>query len=183
MRKLLVLITLFASLSGLAENQCGYSTPQGGVDVFPWSQAQPFAWDNIQGLWQVNDFPDTFLRLRVIRANQSVKQLKVELLSKIDCAQPLMTGSGFINYSEKNVVRIFLKDKSGHVRFLKLGYFNPSDLKLSQAVCGQRVLIASVIEPLSSQPDQRNENEMSESIFMLEKVTSSLGFSCKKQKN
>ncbi|MES2802578.1 MAG: hypothetical protein V4654_08815 [Bdellovibrionota bacterium] len=161
---------------------CGYNT-LGGADTFPWSLAQPFPWDSVQGLWKVSDDPDQVVRMRVVRQDQKVKHLSVDVLSRSACGST-MKGVGIITAAEKNVVRLNLTDLKGEAHLMKLAFFDTRDLKMDQEVCGQSVLAATVVhfdnegedDPINSQKPAEQSN------MMLKKITNSTEFYCKKRR-
>ena len=180
MKRLLIAITLLASLAGHAQNQCGM-TPQ-GIDTFPWSLAQPFPWDSIQGLWQITGQSDVVLQMVVTREDQKKKNLNVVVLSRTQCSQnPLMKGVGIVTAAEKNVVRINLVDQNGVTKLMKLAFFDSRDLQINSDVCGGSVLAASLID-LGSESESEIYSP-SKANVMLKKMSASLSFHCRKKKN
>lgn len=161
---------------------CGYNT-QGGADTFPWSLAQPFPWDTIQGLWKVSDDNDQVVRMRVVRQDQKVKHLSVDVLSRRACAST-MKGVGIITAAEKNVVRLSLTDPQGQAHLMKLAFFDTRDLKMDSNICGASVLAASVIHLDNEGEDDTGSNlKPAEQLnMMLKKITDSTDFYCKKRK-
>lgn len=165
-----------------ADNKCGYNT-QGGADTFPWSLAQPFPWDSVQGLWKVSDDQDQVLRMRVVRQDQKVKHLSVDVLSRSKCAST-MKGVGIITAAEKNVVRLSLTDPEGQAHLMKLAFFDTRDLKMDTNACGSTILAASVIQLDNEGEDDTVDNQKpaEQSNMMLKKITNSTEFYCKKRK-
>lgn len=161
---------------------CGYNT-LGGADTFPWSLAQPFPWDSVQGLWKVSDDADQVLRMRVVRQDQKVKHLSVDVLSRRACAST-MKGVGIITAAEKNVVRLSLTDSEGQAHLMKLAFFDTHDLKMDSNVCGASVLAASVIHLDNEGEDDTSSDQKpaEQSNMMLKKITDSTDFYCKKRK-
>lgn len=162
---------------------CGYNT-LGGADTFPWSLAQPFPWDTIQGLWRVSDDQDLVVRARVVRQDQKVKHLTVDVLSRSQCAST-MKGVGIITAAEKNVVRLSLTDTRGKAHLMKLAFFDTRDLQMDQNICGQTVLAATVVNFDSEGEDDSSfdQKPAEQSNMMLKKITSSTDFYCKKRRN
>jgi len=182
-KKVLIVFTLLFSGIAYSQNQCGLST-LGGIDTFPWSVAEPFPWNRIQGLWKVSNDSNTIIKFRVNRTDSQSKKLSIEVyLRNQDCLRPAMTGLGIINSSEKNIVRATLKDHEGHTNLLKLAWFNSEILQLSGNNCDPNVLLASLVN-LSDESSFANtefrENEAPQ--MMLKKITGSLDFYCKKRK-
>lgn len=162
---------------------CGYTKQGGPIDGFPWSLAQPFPWDTIQGLWKVSDSPDQVIRMKVVRQDQNAKLLSVDVLSRKECNGPIMKGVGIITFAEKNVVRISLTDKQGQTFLMKLAMFDAVDLQMDKQVCGQSILVASVLsfdnDGDSDLSDTLNTTEQSN--MLLKKITSSTDFYCRKR--
>ncbi|AZZ35391.1 hypothetical protein CIK05_00765 [Bdellovibrio sp. qaytius] len=160
---------------------CGYNT-QGGADTFPWSLAQPFPWDTIQGLWRVSDEPDQVVRMRVVREDLKVKHLSVDVLSRRACAST-MKGVGLVTAAEKNVVRLSLTDDQGETHLMKLAFFDTRDLRLDQNICGASVLAATVVHFDGEGEDDIADDQkpVEQSNMMLKKITDSTDFHCKKR--
>jgi hypothetical protein len=179
-KNLLVVASLFFSFNLRAAEQisCG-PTIQGGGDIFPWSQAQPFPWTKIQGLWIIEGKSDMILRFKVIRQTSRLKQLEVEVFSNAqDCPLLQTTGIGIINASEKNVVRINLGNK-----FVRLAVFLSDDLKINKEICGSQVMAISMID-LSADTASRvgaAVAEIESQNMVLKKITSSMDLYCKKR--
>lgn len=161
---------------------CGYNTA-GGADTFPWSLAQPFPWDTIQGLWKVSDDPDQVVRMRVVRQNKKVKHLSVDVLSRLACAST-MKGVGIITAAEKNVVRLSLTDTEGQTHLMKLAFFDARDLKLDMNVCGESILAATMVHFEGEGEDDTggSQKPTEQSNMMLKKITNSTEFYCKKRR-
>lgn len=184
----LIIVLLFSAVFAQAEqNSCGLNTQ--GIDTFPWSYAQPFPWDDIQGLWKVSSDPDYVIRMRVVRKDTASQKLQVEVLSRSKCRR-IMHGPGIINEKEKDVVRIGLKDQEGTIRMMKLAFFDARDLKMDANICGQSVLAASIIDieneadDLKANPNDNGQKALeSKSNMMLKKITSSTDFYCRKNRN
>lgn len=169
-----------------AENpSCGLNKQGGPIDTFPWSVAQPFPWNTIQGLWKVSDSQDQVMRMRVVRQDQNAKHLSVDVMSRNQCSGPVMKGVGIVTAAEKNVVRLTLTDKEGQTYMMKLAMFDTADLQMDQNLCGQSILAASVItldnegeDDISADPAKSAE----QSNMMLKKITNSTDFYCRKRK-
>jgi len=198
MKTILILISLvFISLSahayddgdtdffGSGVQQCSDNshTMGGGVDVWPWSFAKPFPWDNIQGFWQLGDNPDAFIKARVLSSNNNRKILSLAVYGEGICSKPYAKGTGYVDVTEKNVVRAILSD--GVYRYqLKIGMFDPRDVAGINA-CSQNIMAASmqVIERASKSSD-KNVAPLDPDItethnMMLKKATVDPGSSCK----
>ncbi|MFN3455324.1 MAG: hypothetical protein ACK41T_10225 [Pseudobdellovibrio sp.] len=180
MKRFLILLIMMISISTHAvTNKCGLNL-QGGIDTFPWSLAQPFPWDFVQGLWQINDNTNDIIRVRVVRSDENTKHLKIDILSRLECGA-IMRGKGIITASEKNVVRILLTNREGSNAMMKLAFFNPQDLKATSGMtCDSQVLAASLINiDEHAKPFQAAQFENTNMV--LKKVTSSLDFYCRKR--
>lgn len=117
-------------------------TMGGGVDVWPWSFAKPFPWDNIQGFWQLGDSDSTFLKARVLSTTNNRKILSVAIYGEGICSKPYAKGTGYVDIAEKNVVRAILSD--GVYKYqLKIGMFDPRDVA-GVSMCGQNIMAASM---------------------------------------
>jgi len=184
MKKFMVLLVLCFSGIVNAQSQCGLNT-LGGVDIFPWGSASPFLWSNIQGLWKIKDDNSLVFKFKVTRVSTSSKQLTVEIFNpKLGkCDKPTMTGFGIINASEKNIVRLSVKDSAGKNSLLTLAWFNLDQLNVVGTNCNPDVLIASMISLTDDTsfneyaPEQNDDPKM-----MLKKITGTLDFYCKKRK-
>lgn len=172
MKRLILLIVFLVSGYAQAQAQCGFSTL--GIDGFPWSVAQPFAWNEIQGIWKVESQPEMLFRFKVTRQTSRFKQLNVEVYSRLDCTQPVMKGIGLVSAFEKHVVRINMDNK-----MMKIAWFDSRDLKMNPLICGQSILAASIIN-LESGYSYKDEEDSEPTILMLKKITSSLDLFCKK---
>ena len=176
----------YGNLAMTQENpSCGLSKQGGPIDTIPWSVAQPFPWNSIQGLWKVSDSPDQVMRMRVVRQDQNAKHLSVDVMSRSQCNGPVMKGVGIITAAEKNVVRLTLTDKEGQTYLMKLAMFDTADLQMDKNLCGHTALAASVITL-----DNEGEDDLGgdlktaeQSNMMLKKITSSTDFYCRKRKN
>lgn len=182
----LVIGFLFFALGAHAQTPACGLNKQGGGDIFPWSKAEPFVWETIQGLWKVSDQPDNIIRMRVVRKDSASSKLEVEVLSRSQCGR-VMRGPGIINDSEPNVVRISLVDSTGTTRLMKLAFFDSRDLQMDANLCGQTVLAASVIEIGHESDDKiiKDATKTAEpkSNMMLKKITPSTDFYCRKRRN
>lgn len=99
------------------------SQPLGGVDVWPWSVAKPFPWDNIQGFWKLGDDETSYLKARVLSSTSTRKILSISLLGDGLCSKPYARGTGYIDVTEKNVVRALVSDGTFKYQ-LKLAKFD-----------------------------------------------------------
>jgi hypothetical protein len=153
MKTILILITLllvnvqaFAELdeakSGAATCSDGTKTMGGGVDVWPWSYAKPFPWDNIQGFWKLSENSEAYLKARVLSTANNRKILALTLYGDGVCAKASAKGTGYVDFTEKNVVRAILSD--GVYKYqLKIGMFDSRDIA-GVDLCSQSVMAASM---------------------------------------
>ena len=145
MKTIFILITvLFFNLTSFAAaSLCdgNSQTMGGGVDVWPWSVAKPFPWDNIQGYWKLGNNNDSYIKARVLSTTKNRKILSLQLFGEGICSKPYAKGTGYVDVSEKNVVRAILSD--GVYKYqLKLGMFDPRDV--DSRACGQNIMAASM---------------------------------------
>ena len=151
MKKLLgalvfVLVCTFGALNAKAgiESTCNNDAQtMGGVDVWPWSMAVPFPWDNIQGFWKLGEEEDTYVRARVISSTSNRKILSLQIYTEGVCAKPSSKGMGYVDASEKNAVRAILSD-SDYKYQLKLGLFNSRDVTVNADLRCDKVMAASM---------------------------------------
>ncbi|MFZ3229846.1 MAG: hypothetical protein WA160_06555 [Pseudobdellovibrio sp.] len=158
---------------------------QGGIDTWPWAVAQPFPWNNIQGIWQLNtDLADTYFKIRI---GISDSQRKVLIISKIvggNCSKPVAKGVGFVSSNEKNVIHAVIADDQLRYQ-LKLAVFNPQDISSSliytDGRCNKNILAASaqIIGHTGKMAEPLTETMPTENM-MLKKVSNSLDSICKK---
>ena len=176
-------LILFASLS-FAQSSCDFFI-QGGVDTWPWNVAQPFPWTTIQGVWKLNsDSSNTFFRIKVTNSTSDKKILAVEKVTAGNCKSPVAKGIGYINSSEKNVVRMIMSDKTLRYQ-LTLGMFDAKVLANNGiSVCGDQVLIANmqVIGQLKYPRKPINTDQFQAEMMMLKKIPGSIDSICKKQR-
>lgn len=182
--KILLTVFLISGLSVQADDlsfSCSFK-PQGGVEYFPWSVANPFPWNDIQGLWALSSDSNLYLKARVINSNKSRKLLNVSLISEDRCVKPIASGTGYVDSLEKNVVRAILSD--GVYRYqLKLGMFDASDLQIDANLCGANILAATVkIMGASPKNDNYYHNVRASQVhnIVLKKISDDLNAICKK---
>ena len=188
---LLVSLTSYArsasfpiSTPASAPSQCSIKI-QGGVDGFPWSIARPFPWTDIQGIWKLKDgVVPYYLKAKIIRTTTNRKTLKLMIVSDGDCSRPVATGVGFIDFSEKNVVRAIISDGMSKYQ-MKLALFNIKDLAENAQGCDEDVMAAS-LQVLGTLPEFRSNDlvaggeEGNAENIMLKKVSKDLSSICKK---
>lgn len=139
-------VVLMTSLWGASANaQCDSSNVlKGGVDILPWSVVQPFPWDNIQGYWQLGDSNNVFIKARVLSSTNKRKILQLTVHTEGICSRPSARGTGYVDVTEKNVVRALISDHMYKYQF-KMGLFDARDLQTSLALaCKQNVVAVSV---------------------------------------
>ena len=157
---------------------------QGG-DYFPWSNAQPFPWSDIQGVWKLKDgLVPFYLKAKVVRTTSNRKILSLSIVSEGNCTRPVAQGVGYIDLSEKNVVRAIMNDGASRYQ-MKLASFDSEDLKMDSFSCGENIMAASLRLIGPSKPSKTSSLLSSENVdgaenIMLKKVSDDLGSICKK---
>lgn len=140
----LISIDAFASgfTDGGSDTQCSLAQTQGG-DAWPWSVAQPFPWNNIEGYWKLGDQDDTsYVKAVVTSTTNKRKILKLSAYTDGFCSKPIAKGTGYIDATEKNVVRSLLSD--GVYRYqLMMGMFDMRDLT-GKMTCTENVIAVSM---------------------------------------
>ena len=158
---------------------------QGGVDGFPWSSAKPFPWTDIQGVWKLKDgVVPYFLKAKVIRTTTNRKILNLMIVSDGDCSRPVAQGVGYIDSSERNVVRAIINDGTSKYQ-MKIALFDIKDLAEDASGCDEGIMAAS-LQVLGSLPQTRSntlvsaDEEGSAENILLKKVSKDLTSICKK---
>lgn len=139
-------VVLMTSLLGVSANaQCDNSNVlKGGVDILPWSVVQPFPWDNIAGYWQLGDSNNVFIKARVLSSTNKRKILQLTVHTEGICSRPSARGTGYVDVTEKNVVRALIADHMYKYQF-KMGLFDARDIQDSLSLsCKQNVVAVSV---------------------------------------
>lgn len=132
-----------------AWQECNAKIKGGGVDGFPWSIAKPFPWSDIQGVWKLRDGANPYyLKAKVIRTTSNRKILSLSVISEGNCAKPIAQGLGYIDFSERNVVRAIMNDGIAKYQ-IKIASFDVRDLEMDAYTCGENVVAAS-IQPIGS---------------------------------
>jgi hypothetical protein len=156
----------------------------GGVDALPWSVAQPFPWNNIEGYWKLGDDGSSYLKAAVISSTNRRKILSLQIYAEGVCSKPYARGTGYIDAAEKNVVRALVSD--GTLKYqLKLGLFDSRDVN-GVISCTQNVMAASMQvigrAKKSADPTQPPlDSSVTETHNMLlKKVSADLVEACKK---
>lgn len=183
------LISLLFSVSTYAVTpvpSCN-SKIQGGVETFPWGFEEPFAWNNIQGVWRVMSDPNMLMQFRVTGESEETKRLFVQIFDRKNCSKPLYRGPGIITEDEKNIVKALIGDK-----LMRLAYFSAESLSINPLSCGDKVLAASIIDsvdihgnPVDFSAGRVEKgyqvDEVPAENFLLKKLSSSLEIYCKKK--
>lgn len=185
MKAILINLSLlfFVSLANAQAANCKISIQGGGVDTWPWMVAQPFPWNNIQGIWKLStDNSTTYFKMRVISSNSKRKVLNISKIEGGNCGSPIATGVGFVTTDERNVVRAIMTDK--RLRYqLKLAMFDTKDLSESSLLsCGDEVLAASmqVIGQKNKISTPIDVSTYEVENMVLKKISTSLDSICKK---
>ncbi len=131
--------TAYATASA---NTCFDNGIQGGVDIWPWSVARPFPWGNIEGYWKLGDDQTTYLSAQVLSSTNKRKILSLNIHKDGFCSKPYAKGAGYIDATEKNVVRALLSDGTYKYQ-LKLAMFDGRDI-IGFRECGQNIVGASL---------------------------------------
>jgi len=139
---LLVSFEVMAARPQVSCNSDG-STIQGGVDILPWMVAKPFPWDDISGFWKLGDDNGSYVRAKVQSSTSNRKILTLQVYADGLCSRPYARGTGYIDITEKNVVRAILVDSQYRYQ-MKLGLFNPRDLSMDVNSCSSNVLAVSM---------------------------------------
>ncbi|AGH94394.1 hypothetical protein [Pseudobdellovibrio exovorus] len=130
--------------SASASAQCDNSNVlKGGVDILPWSVVQPFPWDNIAGYWQLGD-SSVFIKARVLSSTNKRKILQLSIHAEGICSKASARGTGYVDVTEKNVVRALISDHMYKYQF-KMGLFDARDIQDTLALsCKQNIVAVSV---------------------------------------
>ncbi|MEK6629089.1 MAG: hypothetical protein AABY53_10725 [Bdellovibrionota bacterium] len=159
------------------------TTPQGGVDYWPWSVAQPFPWDHIEGFWKLGEDPAIYLNAHVLSSNNNRKILSLSIHKDSVCSKSSAKGTGYIDAAEKNVVRALIGD--GVYKYqLKIAMFDMRDIdwlydcdKNVMAVSMQ--LISRGRRPRTQLPPIFDTDDTETHNIMLKKVSPGAVSSCK----
>jgi len=141
---LILFMICFQASASKAQLYCGNdgSTIQGG-DVWPWSVAKPFPWDDISGFWKLGDDDGSYVRAKFLSSTSNRKILTLQIYADGLCSRPYARGTGYIDVTEKNVVRAILIDSQYRYQ-MKLGLFNPRDLSMDVNSCSSNVMAVSM---------------------------------------
>ncbi len=190
MRKFLIILPLvFLSFATMAQPSitsgmmCDDAHISGG-DAWPWSIAKPFPWDNIQGYWKLGADNYSYLSAKVLSTTNSRKILSLSVLDDGVCAKPYAKGTGYVDVTEKNVVRALVSD--GVFKYqVKLGMFDSRDL-IGQNSCSTDIMALSIqviarvrktFDPVAG-PLDPSVTEMRNMV--LKKVTINVDEACKR---
>lgn len=181
---LVLLIFNSASVSFAAVDGSSCINIQAGGDAWPWSVAKPFPWDNIQGYWKLGDDQSSYLSARVLSTTKNRKILSLSVLGEGLCSKAYAKGTGYVDVTEKNVVRALVSD--GVYKYqLKLGMFDSRDL-VTQNSCSPDVMAVSMqVIARAKKSNDLNlvplDPKVTETINMvLKKVTLDVDTACKK---
>ena len=179
---LLSLSLIFFAHAAHSQQACSIQT-LGGVDTWPWQYAQPFPWDNIQGVWKLStDSSGVYFKMKITGQTKKGKILSITKFSTENCSESLASGVGFVGSQEKNIVRAVLSDSSFRYR-LTLGLFDTRQLTAKDVSCGDQVLAASMevigqrglLTSISGAPV---DNEVQ--LMVLKKISKSFETICKR---
>lgn len=173
-------------IGAIADGRAGSCNgqPMGGVDILPWSFAQPFPWDNIQGFWKLGDDESSFLKATVLSSTNRRKILSLSVYGDGVCSKAYARGTGYIDVAEKNVVRALVADGTYKYQ-LKLGMFDSRDLTGVNS-CSENIMAASMqVVGRARKADNTKQMPLDPSVtethnMLLKKVTIDLGEACKK---
>lgn len=139
-----VIAVAVSAFSSTGHAQCNTNVLKGGVDILPWSVVQPFPWDNIGGFWQLGGSNSVFLKARVLSSTNRRKILQLTVHVDGLCSRATARGTGYVDVSEKNVVRALISDASNKYQ-VKLGLFDGRDIaNMANGCLGQPVMAASM---------------------------------------
>lgn len=131
MLKMIYIFIFLFNFSALAHPpaalRCSGQT-QGG-DHFPWCLAKPIPADDILGYWRSEDDPYFFIHIKAKNLAETPKKIDLFFHSGDLCSIPLAYGLGFVDTTEKNVIRSVIRDQNSKNKYsLKLAIFNSLDL-------------------------------------------------------
>lgn len=177
--------TSFPSISGnTGAQECNAKIKGGGADGFPWSIARPFPWSDIQGVWKLRDGVNPFyLKAKVIRTTSNRKILSLSVITEGNCAKPIAQGLGYVDFSERNVVRAIMNDGIAKYQ-IKIASFDVRDLEMDAYTCGEESVVAASIQPIgsirsSNRLGLRSTEGMTENV-LLKKTTEDIATICRK---
>lgn len=144
-----VIAVAVSAFSSTSQAQCNSNILKGGVDILPWSVVQPFPWDNIGGFWQLGGNSSVFLKARVLSSTNRRKILQLTVHVDGLCSKATARGTGYVDVSEKNVVRALISDSANKYQ-VKLGLFDGRDLATMANGCFQQPVMAASMQLLES---------------------------------
>ncbi len=160
-----------------------------GGEYFPWRNGEmtvtpmPLPWNEIQGIWRINEDPTVYLKARVASANKDRKLLSIDIMSVKSCSTQIASGTGYIDAGEQDVIRAVLTDGTYRYQF-KLGLFSSTDLKMDTLNCGNSVWAATVkvvgTNPGSNTPLPTDKKTVAPHNMVLRKISSDLNSVCRK---
>lgn len=172
------------STGSVSSQECNAKIKGGGVDGFPWSIALPFPWADIQGVWKLRDGVNpAYLKAKVIRTTSNRKILNLSVISEGNCAKPLAQGLGYVDFSERNVVRAIMNDGTAKYQ-IKIASFDVRDLEMDSYTCGDENVVAASIQPIgtirnNSRLGFRDTEGLSENV-LLKKTYEDISTICRK---
>lgn len=179
------LMASFAEAQSIRPERCSVNILDNGVGYWPWRQAQPFPWSNIQGTWQLAGSQEpVYFVFRIAKASSTRKIIDTRVFEEgTVCSQPTAKGIAYIDANAKTTVRAQISD-SQYKYSLKIGKFNTIDLKMDIENCGESILAVSKQVIGSNNVAHFFDNlvrpeEMEN--FLLKKVSPLLEFACEKK--
>lgn len=185
--KFFILALLFTvSVQSAVQGESCNKKILGGGEVFPWQTAEPFPWKSVQGVWRVQNDPDTLIQFRVLNQNKKERRLAVQVFSRENCAKALYKVPGVISETHPNVMHMQVGEN-----LMKIAWFNTENLKMNPFQCGDFVMAASLIAPHdnkfpltspggdSTLPPEEDEDTTQN--FFLKKISNSIEIYCKKR--
>ncbi len=179
---LLSLSLIFFAHAAHSQQACSIQT-LGGVDTWPWQYAQPFPWDNIQGVWRLStDTSGVYFKMKITGQTNKGKILSITKFSTENCSKALASGVGFVGSQEKNIIRGVISDRTLRYR-LTLGLFDTKQLTENNVACGDQVLAASMeVIGQRGQPTSISGAPVANEVqlMVLKKVSKSFETICKR---
>lgn len=171
----------FVQAQDIKVETCNINT-LGGIDLWPWRNAQPFPWNNIQGTWQVTGSKKPmYFVFKITKDSTARKIIDTRVYEDGDvCSKPSAKGIAYINANAKNTVRAQIADNQ-YKYLLKLAMFNSTDLNIDNADCGDSVLGASKQIIGSNKPAGSFDSFLKPTDvdnFLLKKISPLLEYSC-----
>lgn len=183
---IILMLTTFSISSVAFEGLSGGAScdkVQTGGDAWPWSVAKPFPWDNIEGYWALGDEMSSYLTAHVLSTTNNRKILSLSVLDEGICSKPYAKGTGYIDITDKNIVRTLVND--GVFKYqLKLGMFDGRDVfglnSCSNAIMGLSIQVISRVNKKNSTTSGPLDPSVTEIRNMvLKKVSIDVDNACK----